>query len=44
MQKFFIYNQETHSVEINTPEILLIKEFKKLYTEDKSKDKSLLFK
>ena len=44
MQKFFIYNQETHSVEINTPEILLIKEFKKLYTEDKSKDKNLLFK
>ena len=44
MQKFFSYNQQTHSVDLNTPEILLIKEFKDLYLEDKSKNKDLFFK
>lgn len=44
MQKFFMYNQQTHKVELNIPEILLIKEFKTLLDEDKSKDKKLFFK
>lgn len=44
MHKFFLYNQQTHQVELNIPEILLISEFKQLYLEDKSRDKDLLFK
>lgn len=44
MQKFFTYNQQTHMVELNMPEVLLIKEFQTLMLEDKSKLKELLFK
>ena len=44
MQKFFIYNQQTHMVELNMPEILLIKEFRALVDKDTSKQKTLLFK
>lgn len=44
MQKFFSYNQQTHQVELNMPEILLIKEFQVLSNEDKSAQKDLLFK
>ncbi len=44
MQKFFTYNQQTHMVELNMPEILLIKEFQTLILEDKTPLKELLFK
>lgn len=44
MQKFFVYNQQTHSVELNIPEILLIREFQTLMLEDKTPLKELLFK
>ena len=44
MQKLFTYNQQAHRVELNMPEVLLIKEFRILSDEDKTKDKSLLFK
>lgn len=44
MQKFFTYDQSTGRVELNIPEILLIKEFSDLNNADKSKHKTLLFK
>lgn len=44
MQKFFSYNQQTGLVELDIPEILLIKEFKVLCEENRSKRKDLLFK
>lgn len=44
MQKFFTYNQQTHMVELNIPEILLISEFQALAKEDKSTYKDKLFK
>lgn len=44
MQKFFIYNQQTHTVELNIPEILLIKEFQVLFQRDKTPMKKQLFK
>lgn len=44
MQKLFTYNQQAHRVELNMPEVLLIKEFAALSAEDKSKQKTLLFK
>lgn len=44
MQKFFTYNQQTHMVELNMPEILLVREFQDLMLEDKTPDKELLFK
>lgn len=44
MQKFFSYNQQAGQVELNIPEILLIREFKVLCDEDKTKRKDLLFK
>lgn len=44
MQKFFVYNQQTGTVEINIPEIMVVREFQDLALEDKSKLKSLLFK
>lgn len=44
MQKFFVYNQQANTVEINIPEIMLIKEFQTLLSEDKTKSKSLLFR
>lgn len=44
MQKFFSYNQQTHMVELNIPEILLISEFQTLLLEDKTSKKTLVFK
>lgn len=44
MQKFFLYNQQTHSVELNIPEVLLIREFQTLFQRDKSPLKERLFK
>lgn len=44
MQKLFTYNQQAHRVELNMPEVLLIKEFSDLAKEDKTKNKTLLFK
>lgn len=39
-----MYNQQTHMVELNVPEVLLIKEFQDLFIEDNSKDKELVFR
>lgn len=44
MQKLFIYNQSTQTLDINAPEVLRIKEFQKLFTNDKSPLKKLLTK
>ena len=40
----FIYDNENNRIEINEPEILLIKEFKALSDRDKTKNKSKLWK
>ena len=40
----FVYDNVNNRLEINEPEILLIKEFKTLYDRDKSKNKSKLWK
>ena len=40
----FIYDNGNNRLEINEPEILLIKEFKALYDRDKTKNKSRLWK
>lgn len=40
----FVYDNVNNRLEINEPEILLIKEFKTLYDRDKSKNKSQLWK
>lgn len=37
--KFFIFNNEINNIELNEPEILLVKEFAKLWNRDKSKYK-----
>lgn len=42
--KMFVLNQLTKQIEINEPEILLIKEFATLYKRDKTKLKSKLMK
>lgn len=39
---FFVFNSLTKQLEINQPEILLIKEFKNLYNRDKTKTKTRL--
>lgn len=44
MNKFFTWDQQTHTVDLNSPELLLVSEFKKLVQEDKTKNKALLFK
>lgn len=44
MHKFFSYNQQAHTVELNLPEILLVREFSALYREDESRDKELFFR
>lgn len=44
MQKFFSYNRQTGSVDLEMPEILLVKEFQTLFHEDKTPLKELLFK
>ena len=40
----FVYDNGSNRIEINEPEILLIKEFKTLYDRDKTKNKSRLWK
>jgi len=40
----FLYDNVNNRIELNDPEILLIKEFKKLYDDDKSKNKDKLFR
>lgn len=40
----FLYDNARNRIELNDPEILLVKEFKKLYDRDKTKDKSKLFR
>ena len=40
----FVYDNVNNRLEINEPEILLIKEFKTLYDRDKTKNKSQLWK
>ena len=40
----FVYDNVNNRIEINEPEILLIKEFKTLYDRDKTKNKSQLWK
>ena len=40
----FVYDNVNNRLEINEPEILLIKEFKDLYDRDKSKNKSKFWK
>ena len=40
----FIYDNENNRIEINEPEILLIKEFKALSDRDKTKNKSKLWR
>ena len=37
--KIFIFNNSANKIEINKPEILLVKEFNDLWNNDKSKDK-----
>ena len=40
----FVYDNVNNRLELNEPEILLIKEFKALYDRDKSKNKARLWK
>ena len=42
--KIFIFNNSANKIEINKPEILLVKEFNDLWNNDKSKDKNLAIK
>lgn len=44
MNNFFLYDNVANKLELNEPEILLIKEFKDLLAQDKSKDKNLFWK
>lgn len=44
MINFFVYDNVSNKLEINEPEILLIKEFKDLLTKDTSKQKDLFWK
>ena len=39
VQDIFVYNNQTNRVELNTPEILLVKEFKELITPTRNKCK-----
>jgi hypothetical protein len=40
----FVYDNVNNRLEINEPEILLIKEFKSLFDKDKTKTKTQLWK
>ena len=39
IQDIFVYNNQTNRVELNTPEILLVKEFKELINPTRNKCK-----